>query len=104
MSFLYKDYCFNTIAEVADRIVAEVFDGGGGFVDHVVVFQSTIDVYAAPDPAPASYTVTPPDCSPLGYKPWIVAEWAEVSLLLGAMSLVIVTAWAGKMAKLSLKS
>lgn len=101
MAFLFKDYCFETIAQVGDYVVAEVYDGGGIFIDHVVVSATDIDVYSAP--ATFAYTITPPDCSPLGYKPWIPAEWSDFIPLVGAMALVIFTAWGFKMGKIALK-
>lgn len=106
MPYTVDSYCHNDLADAATALYSEYLtvndpakmpDGFSydGVAESITISRSVAPTY--------TYTTYPPSCSTLGYKPWIVAEMADVSLLWGAAASVIVVAWGFKMGKIALK-
>lgn len=106
MAALLNNYCHNTLAEAASYAYSNAlsdtdptkwatsytFDDLAG---SITVTRSVSPTYVE--------TIFPDTCSPIGYRPWIPADFSDIAALWGAAALVIFAAWGFKMAKLALK-
>lgn len=104
MGQLYREYCYPDLDSAATAALSNgMFPNG--FVGDSYSLDAANDQFALLDTiAPTDNLILQaPDCSTLGYKPWVVAPVADIQLLWGAAALVIFAAWGFKMAKLALK-
>jgi len=65
---LYNSYCYNTLQNVADSIQSNLFIGDGFVITNVQVLNATdIQITSTLRNMDNFYTVTPPDCTSLGF-------------------------------------
>ncbi len=89
---LYKNYCYETIEEVADVILSDPFVRHNSNIISVTNTPSVITVQF--NKKPKFVDVTPPDCTKLGfnssYTGLTMSDSAELS---GMISLALLAVW-----------
>ena len=97
---LYNSYCYATLQDVADSIQSSPLLGGAGIVTNGVVNVNAIDITYRYQLTDYIATVTPPDCSMLGFNNSYSGLTFDDSVELSGLGLlVLVTAFAIKVLK-----
>lgn len=95
--YLYKQFCYETIDDVASSILSASIQGDGAFVDSVTTYTSSIDINMVNRNQAWTYTYNPPSCSQLGFDNSFFGVTALDSVELAWMcSAVLIATWAVK--------
>lgn len=96
---LYNEYCYSDLATVADVVRSNQIMGDGSIINTVVVNVNGTDLDITTD-LPKSFTITPPDCTQLGFnKTWLGISFADSQELSWLIAFVLISAFAIKVLK-----
>jgi hypothetical protein len=98
--YLYKNFCYETIDEVADSIYSEVFLGNGDAINSVTVAGNTVQITASNQNSSYLVTTTPPSCTQPGFNNSFFGVDIDTAAELGFMcAFAVISVWCIKIAK-----
>jgi len=98
--YLYNSFCYQDLDSVASSIASNVFMGDGYVVLSATANTSTIDIIAKHQNTNYSYTITPPECTKLGFdNSYTGYDMADAAVLSGYGLLILVAAFAARTAR-----
>jgi len=85
---IYQSYCYSSISDVKDQILSDPLIGDGWVVVSATTTTTSINVTAQKQNTTRTYTLSPPECTALGFQNSYSGLTLDDSVELSGLALV----------------